>query len=224
MVIEGEWRAPGASNASASPRSPRSPEGEQLYLKACAAGIGYLFALAFSKRRSAPSSPLVLLRSPPCLLFAIPAASSTRISSTRCVASWGGPHRSSPGRSGQARAPSTTWSRGSSSSSTRTPPTGWCLRSPPPSSYPWRSSIFSSSTSPPTLYSSWPSSPLHGDVHGGPSLRPHLQAFLRLVGQGRASARSAPTTSSSGMGCPAPTSAPSPAPSGKTGAMTGSSP
>jgi hypothetical protein len=39
-------------------------------------------------------------------------------------------------------------------------------------------------------------------------------------GQGGASARSVPTTSSSGMGCPAPTSAPSPAPSGRTGTMT----
>jgi hypothetical protein len=143
-----ERRAPGANDSSDSPRSPWSPRGDQLYLKASAAGIGYLFALAFSRRRSAllsslalfaiclllpalsslPASlqsfPLHLQQSPPCLLLAIPTASSVRNSSTQCAASWGGPRRSSPGRSGQARAPSMTWSRGSSSSSSRTSPAG----------------------------------------------------------------------------------------------------
>jgi hypothetical protein len=151
-------------------------------MKACAAGIGYLFALAFSRRlsalssslalfaicllRPAPSSFLASLRtfpshpqqSPPCLPLAIPATSSARNSSTWCVTSWDGPRRSSPGRSKQARAPSTTWSWGSSSSSMRTSPAGWPLRSPPSSFCYWRSSVFSSSTSPPTPSSSCPSS------------------------------------------------------------------
>jgi hypothetical protein len=71
--------------------------------------------------QSCPSHPR---RSPPCLLLAIPAASSARNNSTRCAASWDGPRQSSPGRSRQAQAPSTTWSRGSSSSSMHTSPAG----------------------------------------------------------------------------------------------------
>jgi hypothetical protein len=122
-------------------------KGGTTLLKPCAAGIGYLFALAFSRRCCALSSSLAplrfalfarcffpfllsarsfpshLRRSPPCLLSAILAASSDKSSLTWCAASLVGPHRNLPGRSGQVRVPSMTWSWGNLSSSTRISPT-----------------------------------------------------------------------------------------------------
>jgi hypothetical protein len=186
---------------SASPRSSRISKGEQLYLKACTAKIGYLFVLAFPRCCRAPLPPLTHLRSafcaqrffpfrilaihppqsqqpPPCLRFIIPIVFSARASLTWCAASWVGPRRSSSGRSGQARAPSMTWSRGSSSSSTRTSTAGWCRQSPPSSSYSWRSSAFRSSTSPPLRPPRGRLHPFHGDVRGRSSLHRYLQAFL----------------------------------------------
>jgi hypothetical protein len=53
---------------------------------------------------------------------------------------------------------------------------------------------------------------------------PSLGISTPWSGQVGASAKSTPTTSSFGTGCPAPTSPPSPAPSGRNGATTGSSP
>jgi hypothetical protein len=162
---------------------------------------------------------------PPCLCFATPAASSTRSSWTRCAVFWGGPRRSLSGGFGQARFPSTTWPRGSSSSSTPTPCAGWCRQSPPSYSCSWRSSAFSFNTSPPTPSSSWPSSPTSWRCSwGSVPVLPSSGIFTPWSSQGGASARSVPTTSSSSKGRLTPTSAPSPVPSGRTGVTAGSSP